>query len=75
MVFSFPDIEQKVLSSLNERTLVGGRAVTTSPIAKELGISRAQLTEALLNLARRGWISIGPGEDAVMTPEGHLHVG
>jgi len=67
-------MDHRVLTSLNERTLVNGRNVSTTPIAKELGLSPEQLSHALANLVAQGWVSPDANGDATMTPEGHLHV-
>jgi DNA-binding IclR family transcriptional regulator len=67
------ELEQTVLSALNERTLVNGTAVPTTPIAREVGISADELERALTGLVEKGWIRRAPGELATMTPEGHAH--
>lgn len=64
-------IEQKVLSALNERTLVDGAAVDTAPIAHEVGITAEELEAALVGLEQKGWIRRVPGGTATMTAEGH----
>jgi DNA-binding GntR family transcriptional regulator len=64
-------IQQKVLSALNERTLVNGTAVDTAPIATDVDISAEQLEEALAGLAQKGWIRRASGGTATMTAEGH----
>ena len=67
-------MDRKAVTSLNERTLVNGRNVSTTPITKELGLSPEQLSEALANLVAKGWVTLDANGDATMTPEGHLHV-
>ncbi|MEO8883964.1 MAG: hypothetical protein ABI377_11230 [Devosia sp.] len=62
--------EQKVLASLNCRTLVNGATVPTQPIAGDVGISATQLQHALSALLRRGYVT-GDGADSSITPEGH----
>ena len=74
MASSVNDIDQKVFSSLSERTLVNGRAVATAPIAGDLGISPSELARALANLADRGWIEVNASAEAKPTAEGHLHL-
>ncbi len=71
MSVNHDELEQKVLSALNERTLVNGTAVATAPIAQEVGISAGQLEQALAGLTQKSWIRRAPGALATMTPEGH----
>jgi DNA-binding GntR family transcriptional regulator len=63
-------IEQKVLASLNCRTLVNGATVPTEPIARDVGISVTQLQHALSALLQRGYIT-GDGANSSITPDGH----
>ena len=67
-------MDHRVLTSLNERTLVNGRNVSTAPIATELGLSPELLNQALANLVAQGWVNLDANGNATMTPEGHLHV-
>lgn len=71
MPVNYEELEQKVLSALNERTLVNGTAVATAPIARETGITPDQLERALENLAQKGSIRRAPGALATITPDGH----
>lgn len=74
MAFSSHANEEKVLASLNQRTLVSGANVATAPIAAELEISDDELTGALENLRQRGWIVLDSNGDAGITGDGHMQL-
>lgn len=73
MAFGSHQTEDKVLASINQRTLVNGRKVATEPIAVELDLSPDELRQALEALAERGYIVVGTDLEATLTPEGHTH--
>lgn len=74
MGFSSQEIDQKVLSSLSERTLVNGTPVATAPIAEDVGITPEELRLALNTLTENGWIETKASGEATITEEGHRHL-
>ena len=70
-VLGHGEIDTAVLGQINQRTLVGGTAIETAPIAEQVGISAEQLTASLARLVSRGAIIV-EGTRASITPEGHV---
>lgn len=64
------EIDVAVLGQINQRTLVGGTAIETAPIAQQVSISAAQLSASLGRLQARRHIALD-GAKASITPEGH----
>lgn len=63
-------IDAVVLGEINQRTLVGGTAIETGPIARDANLSPEQLRGSLHRLVARGRITVD-GSRASITPEGH----
>ena len=66
------NIDTAVLGQINQRTLVGGTAIETAPIAQQVEISAEQLRASLDRLLSRRHITV-EGSRASITPEGHAN--
>lgn len=64
------EIDAWVLGQVNQRTLVGGTAIETAPIAEQVDISSDQLSDSLDRLRSRGHITL-EGTSASISPKGH----
>lgn len=67
------DIDAEVLGQINQRTLVGGTAIETAPIAEQIEISSEQLSGSLDRLRSRGHITL-EGTKASISGEGHAKI-
>ena len=69
------DLDARVLSEINSRTLVNGTPIDTALVAKALNLDESQSDASFARLKQKGLVRLTSAHRVTITPAGHAKVG